>query len=425
MPAMDVDDLWFEDDPDSPGEKRQSPQHGKGSRWQARWRDPAGRQRKQRFARKRDAEQHLAKVAADKAAGSYVDPGAGKVTFEAYAEPWRKSRAHDPATAARIESEFRLHVYENPGKPGRTRSGGIAIGQHQLGMLSRSPSVMQQWIKGIPLAASSARLVILDVSQVFKAAVDDVRITKNPLKAPSIQRPTVSRRLAVALTAAQVMAIEAELPDHLSAMAPLGASCGHRKGELFAAEVDDLDFLRKTCHIEWQVKLVAGELYFAPTKNGAVRDVPVGDYAVWAVAAHLKRHPAVEVKLPVMREDGTIGKPVTRKLIFTRPDGQAHWKSSVAWGWTAACKRAGVVLPAYSAGWHVLRHTAASWWLSGGLSLAKAAALLGDTKQVVLDTYAHFMPEDDDLARQITNGQLVPYGDAGDRNVPPAAGGQL
>jgi hypothetical protein len=51
-------------------------------------------------------------------------------------------------------------------------------------------------------------------------------------------------------------------------------------------------------------------------------------------------------------------------------------------------------------GCHVLRHTAASAWLSAGLSLAKGAAYLGDTKEAVLATYPHFMP-DDDRAREI------------------------
>ena len=34
-------------------------------------------------------------------------------------------------------------------------------------------------------------------------------------------------------------------------------------------------------------------------------------------------------------------------------------------------------------GWHVLRHSAASEWLSKGLSLAKTTAYLGDTPSAV------------------------------------------
>jgi hypothetical protein len=63
-------------------------------------------------------------------------------------------------------------------------------------------------------------------------------------------------------------------------------------------------------------------------------------------------------------------------------------------------------------GCHVLRHTAASAWLSAGLSLAKVAAYLGDTKEVVLATYAHFMPDDDDRAREIMNAFFARPGKA-------------
>jgi hypothetical protein len=55
-------------------------------------------------------------------------------------------------------------------------------------------------------------------------------------------------------------------------------------------------------------------------------------------------------------------------------------------------------------GWYVLRHTAVSEWLSKGLSLAKTAAYLRDTKEVVLSVYAYFMPSGDNLAREIMNG---------------------
>lgn len=55
-------------------------------------------------------------------------------------------------------------------------------------------------------------------------------------------------------------------------------------------------------------------------------------------------------------------------------------------------------------GMHVLRHTAASVWLSAGVvSIAAVAAWLGDTVQVVLRTYAHMMPDDDGAGRKAVN----------------------
>jgi integrase len=65
----------------------------------------------------------------------------------------------------------------------------------------------------------------------------------------------------------------------------------------------------------------------------------------------------------------------------------------------------------------VLRHTAASTWLSKGLGLAKVAAYLGDTKEVVLATYAHFMPDDDDRAREIMNAFFAPIWEGADHNT--------
>jgi hypothetical protein len=42
----------------------------------------------------------------------------------------------------------------------------------------------------------------------------------------------------------------------------------------------------------------------------------------------------------------------------------------------------------------------------------KVAAHLGDTKEVVLATYAHFMPDDDDRARETMNAFFEEPGEA-------------
>jgi integrase len=50
--------------------------------------------------------------------------------------------------------------------------------------------------------------------------------------------------------------------------------------------------------------------------------------------------------------------------------------------------------------YHDTQHTFASVLLSDGVSVAAAAAYLGDTPAVLLSTYAHLMPDDDDRARR-------------------------
>jgi integrase len=110
------------------------------------------------------------------------------------------------------------------------------------------------------------------------------------------------------------------------------------------------------------------------------------------------------------------GKPVTRELMFTTSDGRALNRNTFNRVWQAAWRAAGVDPErGRQNGCHVLRHTAASAWLSAGLSLAKVAAYLGDTKEVVLATYAHFMPDDDDRAREIMNAFFAPTREGTDR----------
>lgn len=50
---------------------------------------------------------------------------------------------------------------------------------------------------------------------------------------------------------------------------------------------------------------------------------------------------------------------------------------------------------------HSLRHTHATILLSQGVSIAAVAARLGDTKEVVLSTYAHVLPDDEERALEI------------------------
>ena len=186
--------------------------------------------------------------------------------------------------------------------------------------------------------------------------------------------------------------------------------------------MDDIDFLRKLCGIEFQVKYVdltgvpdvtaparpaplkGWQLVFGPVKNRKSRSgIPVADAVVLKLSEHLAARPAVAVTLPFLRADGKLDGDLTRRLIFSNRS-RPWYQGTLEGPWRRARKAAGVPEAAQINGMHALRHSAASQWLSNGLSLAKTAAYLGDTKEVVLSVYAHFLPTDDDLAREIMNG---------------------
>lgn len=80
-------------------------------RWDVRYRDPSGKQRKQSFARRSDASRFASTVEADKSRGLYVDPSAGRLTFEAYATEWLAVQTFDHSTHDAAELRLRLHVF--------------------------------------------------------------------------------------------------------------------------------------------------------------------------------------------------------------------------------------------------------------------------------------------------------------------------
>ena len=69
-------------------------------RYRARWLDPDGRERSRTFARKADAERHLAAVEGAKLSGAYVND-ANPVAVGEYARKWAAKSAGRPLASPR------------------------------------------------------------------------------------------------------------------------------------------------------------------------------------------------------------------------------------------------------------------------------------------------------------------------------------
>ena len=123
--------------------------HLQGDRWQVRWYDDNGKQKKRNFPLRegkdpgRHAEAFDAMIRRDLDTGDYTDPSAGQVTFREYAEQWRAMRLRDDP--AKLERSFRLHVYPR-------------LGVVPLRKLSRQPSLIQAWIREIGRASCRERV---------------------------------------------------------------------------------------------------------------------------------------------------------------------------------------------------------------------------------------------------------------------------
>jgi integrase len=90
-------------------------------------------------------------------------------------------------------------------------------------------------------------------------------------------------------------------------------------------------------------------------------------------------------------------------LVFADELGRPIHPQQLTDGFRRLRKAAGI--PAGSM--HIMRHTAATLMLTGGVPLYVVAARLGDDPKTILDTYAHLLPTSDEAAAQAVAAQLV------------------
>ncbi len=81
-------------------DKRETPA---GPRWDVRYRDPEGRQRKSTKRTLAEAKRFAASVETDKARGEYTDERAGRVTFKQYADEWLARQDFNESTRQAVE----------------------------------------------------------------------------------------------------------------------------------------------------------------------------------------------------------------------------------------------------------------------------------------------------------------------------------
>lgn len=389
--AVWIEDRWRVTVTAADGGKTEveSPRNGYGRRWRVRYETPDGTERSKSFTRKPDAENFRTKVAAELLRGTYLDPDAGKMSLRKWSEYWLETQTFDASTRESVEDRL-----------GHILAG---LGERRLDQLASSPSSVQAWLKGLPLAASTKRGVLSLLSTIFTAAMEDGRMARNPVKARSVKVPAEDRRKIVPLEQAQVDALRAALPARFQAMAEVGTFVGLRQGEVFALAKEDVEFLRRTVHVTRQVKVVGGKLVFALPKHGRTRDVPLSDGASLALSEHMRLFPPVRVTLPC-HAPGTRrhGKPETRELLFVSPVARnalrrQRFNHTV---WKPALRSAGIP-DTRENGMHVLRHTYASVLLERGVSPKRVAACLGHSDAAfTMRVYGHLMPGGEDAVRK-------------------------
>lgn len=415
----DVYDRWHKSypkdgDPECAEHKGKVPTkgHGKGKRWQVRYRDPSGEQRSANFHRKVEAEAAATAIENDLHQGTYVDPNAGKVSLRTYARQWLDAATAGVGTLDAYEGVLRNHIEPH-------------LGSRELRSLNR-PSLIQAWVRKLQdtgLEPSTISWINSILTAVLDAAVEDGLLHRNPCKSSSVKLPKEPKKKITPWSLERVHAVIAGLPGRFQCGGKLAFGCGLRQGEVLGIAVEDLDFKQRLVRVNRQIKLVRSTMVFSLPKGERIRTVPMPDELARALKAHMKAYPPKEITLPWAKPDGAEKR---FRLLFTTDQGKAYHRSVLNEGdWKRALVSAGVIPPrekgaprfaaAPEDGMHALRHAYASVLLDAGETVKALAEYLGHSDPgFTLRTYTHLMPASESRTRRAIDAAFASGGGEGE-----------
>jgi len=242
------------------------------------------------------------------------------------------------------------------------------------------PSEVQGWAseRARVLAPSTMRQLVGLLRAAYCSAVADGLVAASPVA--SVKLPRHERPRLVPLTVEQVHCLSAAMRDRQRALPVPQAGLGLRLGELLALRLSDVDFLRRTVTVTWQLEKATRRLSEPKTPRSR-RVVPLPAVVADSLAAHLLAYPV---------GDGG--------WIFTGRDGRPYGHDTYSRLFRQAVQRAR--LPADTTT-HDLRHHYASVVLAAGESVVAVAERLGhENATLVLTTYGHLMPDSEDRTRR-------------------------
>jgi integrase len=145
-------------------------------------------------------------------------------------------------------------------------------------------------------------------------------------------------------------------------MATLALNTGLRIGEIFGLHWSDIDFTARQLVVR---RSIVNGIVGTP-KNNRERQVPLSAAAVAALATMPRDH----------------------QLVFHRGKGKPLIHATAGNHLRHACERARI----RPIGWHVLRHTFASWLVADGVPLPVVQRLLGHANIEMTMRYSHMAP---------------------------------
>ncbi|SDL29182.1 tyrosine-type recombinase/integrase [Streptomyces indicus] len=381
--------------------------------WQARYRDPSGKQRSKCFKgknAKKKAEGFLDNVRDQVRTGTFVDLDRGQIIVnDWYAKWWPAQRVGD-TTRVRNEGAWANHVQPHFGTWPLVSIGYLDV---------------EEWIvklgkvTGVPTITKAFQLL----DRMMTAAVRDRRIAHNPCdgvklprarpKHPDDQMPPTYDQLA---------AIRAHIPEFYHPLLIVAEETGLRWGELTGLRRCWVNFKDGSIQVRETVIEISGnhKRKAYPKSAAGCRTVPLSDRAAHAMKAHLEKYPAVNARTSVVSgmhaEELVFRSPQAGRKVKGRPEFEGVLnRNNFRRLWLPAIRAAGVAreVPNDVTGrlelWphvHDIRHAFASRLHALGVSEADAQRILGHERGgKVTWLYTHAGADSVDKVRAALTGE--------------------
>ena len=231
------------------------------------------------------------------------------------------------------------------------------------------------------LAPRSVNLARSILRSALTKAVQNGIIQSNPASAAPLpwKRGTI-RPQPQPLTDAELDAVGPLLLTYrIGPLVRLALATGLREGELLALRLVDVDASAQVLRVEGSLsKNIAGRFELTDTtKTGKRRAIPLGEIALDALRAEGSKR--ANERLAAGRVWSDHG------LVFASPIGTPLGPRNVLRAWHDLCNAAGIDRRPF----HHLRHSAATYLLTGGLPMEAVSKILGhSTLAVTSSTYA-------------------------------------
>lgn len=341
--------------------------------WQARYRDPSGRQRAKTYSgqgAKRKAEAFLDKVRDQVRTGSFVDLDRGQLTIAEWYAKWHGARRIGENTEETSVSVWSNHVKPHFGTWRLTAIGNLDV---------------EEWLAGrvsvVGVATIEKAFQMLD--RMMTAAVRDRRIAYNPCEGVKLPRPqTKHPDDLMPPTYDQLASIRNHMPEHFHPMLIVAEETGLRWGELVGLRRCWVNFDDESIQVRETIIQVHGKpkRKAYPKSAAGSRTVPLSARAAHALKAHLERFPAE----PGRTAPSSGMHP--EELVFRGQRNAVLGRSNFWRLWTSACTKAGVAREVENPvtkrieRWphmHDVRHAFASRLHAAGIPEADAQKILG------------------------------------------------